>query len=339
MSYFGVANVTFSIFAIIFLYFPLSSSFLTLQVLIYSIYITNLLKIIYRNGRPYWQSNILDVVCNSGYGNPSGHSVTSTAYYLTLPHIVTNFEFFKKDIKGKILRIIIFLLFIILGALVMISRVILGAHSINQVIYGFSLGLGIYFIAIYILSYHTYNPDTFINHITNCFVVLIYMIFHLFILALLIIMYFTLEDNRKVKYKVEMDIFNGKRCKVKEKYLMLKHDGFFQGLALTSIIGAHLGIILLIFFLKKYNYIINGYITEFNQSSIIRWIIRLPILILSGIFMLLNFTIPGDSSLSIIYIFKSSLSFFFTNIGIFFVGIFICINCNLANENITRIFQ
>ena len=83
ISYFGEAKGTFPIFGIIFVFFPLSSSFLTLQALIYSIYITNLFKMIYRNGRPYWESEILDVVCNSGYGNPSGHSVTSTAYYLT----------------------------------------------------------------------------------------------------------------------------------------------------------------------------------------------------------------------------------------------------------------
>jgi len=337
MSYFGVAKVTFPIFAIIFLFFPLSSSFLTLQVLIYAIYITNLLKIIYRNERPYWESTKLDVVCNSGYGNPSGHSVTSTAYYLTLPHIVTNFEFFKKDIKGKILRIVIFILFIALGSLVIISRVILAAHAINQVIYGFTLGIGIYFITIFILSYHTYKPDIFIYHITNCIVVLVYMIFHISILILLIIIYLTFDDNQIIKYKIESDIFNGERCKIKKKYLMLKHDGFFQGLAETSIIGAHLGIIILVYLLKKNNYAINGYITEFNKSSVKRWLLRLPILIISGIFMILNFTIPGDTSLSIIFIFKSALSFFFTTLGIFFIGIFISIHCNLANENITRI--
>ena len=30
---------------------------------------------IYRNRRPYWESDILDIVCNSGYGNPYGHSL------------------------------------------------------------------------------------------------------------------------------------------------------------------------------------------------------------------------------------------------------------------------
>ena len=336
MSLFGIAGVTFPIFSIIFLFFPLSSSFLTLQILIYSIYITNLFKIIYRNGRPYWESDILDLVCNSGYGNPSGHSVTSTAYYLTLPHIITNLELFRKDIKGKVLSIIIFCLFIILGALVIISRVILAAHSINQVIYGFTLGLGIYFVEIYILSYHTYKPHEFINHITNFLTVLIYMIFHLSILILLIIIYFVLGDEQTIKYNIEKDIFNEKRCKIKNEYLMLKHEGFFQGLAITAILGAHLGIILLVYLLKKNNYNINGYITQFNNSSIKKWLIRLPILLISGIFIILYFCVPGDSPLSIIFIFKSSLSFFLTTLGIYFVGIFICIYYNFANECIVR---
>ena len=53
--------------------------------------------------------------------------------------------------------------------------------------------------------------------------------------------------------------------------------------------------------------------------------------------MLLYFCIPGSSPLSVIFIFKSAISFFLTTLGIFFVGIFISIHCNLANERIERI--
>ena len=163
------------------------------------------------------------------------------------------------------------------------------------------------------------------------------MIFHLSILILLIIIYFVLSDEQTIKYNIEKYIFNGKRCKLKKEYLMLKHDGFFQGLAITAIIGAHLGIILLVYLLKKNNYIINGYITQFNNSSIKKWLIRLPILLISGIFIILYFCVPGDSPLAIIFIFKSSLSFFLTTLGIYFVGIFICIHYNFSNECIVRI--
>mgnify|MGYP002625668217 CR=1 FL=1 len=336
MSVFGTASITFPVFFVIFLFFPISSSFLTLQSLIYSAYLTNLLKIIYRNGRPYWESELLDVVCNSGYGNPSGHSVTSTAYYLTLPHIVTNFPFFSRDIKGRIVKFIIFILFIILAVLVMCSRVILAAHAINQVLYGFTLGLGIYLVLIYILSYHTYSPDKFLNHITNKIVVLIYMIFHIAITVLLIVIYFTIDDNKRLKYEIYTNIFNGIRCKEKKKYLVLKYDGFFQALAIVAILGAHLGIILLIQLLKVNNYIINGAIIEFNKSSVKRWLLRLPILIVSGVLILLYYLVPGGKPLAIIFIFKSALSFFLTAFGIYFVGIFISILCNLANEEIKR---
>ena len=337
MSIFGEAKATFPIFGLIFVFFPLSSSFLTLQTLIYSIYITNLFKIIYRNGRPYWESELLDVVCNSGYGNPSGHSMTSTAYYLTLPHIVTNFQFFKSGKKNLILRIIIFCLFIIFGSLIMVSRVMLAAHAINQVIYGFSLGFGIYLVNIYLLSYHTYSSEKFLEHIINKFVSIFYILFHIILLIILIVVYVVIEDDKDIEYKSYNYIFNGIRCKIKNKYLMLKNDGFFQALSLTSLLGAHLGIIVLIFTLKKLNYIINGFIIEFNKSSIKKWLIRLPILLLSGIFIILYFCIPGDISLAVIFIFKSALPFFLTTFGIYFLGIFICIHYNLSNENIKLI--
>ena len=88
--------------------------------------------------------------------------------------------------------------------------------------------------------------------------------------------------------------------------------------------------------LKINNYIINGSIIEFNRSSVKRWLIRLPILIVSGIFILLYYLIPGDKSLAVIFIFKSALSFLLTSFGIYFVGIFISIICNLANEEIKK---
>ena len=336
MSLFGLAKITFPIFAIIFLFFPLSSSYLTLQVLIYSIYVTNLFKIIYRNGRPYWYSDILDIVCNSGYGNPSGHSLTSAAFYPTLPHIFTNFAFFKKDMIRKILRIIIFVLFHILGFLVMISRVILAAHSLNQIIYGFTLGIGIYFIMVHIISYHTLPSISFIKHIKRFPTILIYMSIHITLLVALIILYFVIDDDKVIKEYVYRYIYNGIRCERKKEYLMLKNDGFFQALAITSMLGAHLGMIILIFLLNKFNYIINEYIVEFNKSSVKRWFLRLPVLLLSGIFILLNFFVSGSNDLSIVFLFKSAISFFLTTLGLFSLGIFLCIRFNIANENIEK---
>ena len=335
-SFFGTNTFCFAIFFVIFIFFPLNSSFLVLQTLNFSNYLTNLLKMIYQNPRPYWKSDILDIVCNSGYGNPSGHSLVSLSFFLVFSHIVTNFDYFRKYKKGNIFRIVIFSFCIILAALVIISRVLLSAHSINQIIYGSLLGIGIYFIEIYIISYHTYPSEEFINHIMKKNVVIIYFIIYVLLIVLLFIIYFSIGDDKYIEKLIYRNIFNGERCDTKKKFQVLKNDGFTQALAVTSIIGAHLGIILLIYVLKKLNYKIE-YINEFNKSSIKRWFIRLPILILSGIFLILYFALPKSCPLAVIIIFKFALPFFLTAFCIYFVGIFICVYFNFANESIIKI--
>ena len=335
-SFFGTNTFCFAIFFVIFIFFPLNSSFLVLQTLNFSNYLTNLLKMIYQNPRPYWRSDILDIVCNSGYGNPSGHSLVSLSFFLVFSHIVTNFDYFRKYKKGNIFRIVIFSFCIILAALVIISRVLLSAHSINQIIYGSLLGIGIYFIEIYIISYHTYPSEEFINHIVRKNVVIIYFIIYVLLIVLLFIIYFSIGDDKYIEKLIYRNIFNGERCDTKKKFQVLKNDGFTQALAVTSIIGAHLGIILLIYVLKKLNYKIE-YINEFNKSSIKRWFIRLPILILSGIFLILHFALPKSCPLAVIIIFKFALPFFLTAFCIYFLGIFICVYFNFANESIIKI--
>jgi len=335
-SFFGTNTFCFLIFFVIFIFFPLNSSFLVLQTLNFSNYLTNLLKMIYQNPRPYWRSDILDIVCNSGYGNPSGHSLVSLSFFLVFSHIVTNFDYFRKYKKGNIFRIVIFSFCIILAALVIISRVLLSAHSINQIIYGSLLGMGIYFIEIYIISYHTYRSEEFINHIVRKNVVIIYFIIYVLLIVLLFIIYFSIGDDKYIEKLIYRNIFNGERCDTKKKFQVLKNDGFTQALAVTSIIGAHLGIILLIYVLKKLNYKIE-YINEFNKSSIKRWFIRLPILIISGIFLILYFVLPKSCPLAVIIIFKFALPFFLTAFCIYFVGIFICVYFNFANESIIKI--
>jgi membrane-associated phospholipid phosphatase len=336
ISFFGTNLFCFGVFFIIFIFFPLNSSFLVLQSLNFADYLTNLFKIIYRNPRPYWKSNRLDIVCNSGYGNPSGHSVIGLSFYLVLWHVFTNFDFFRKNKKGQILRIIIFCFFSVLIVLIIISRFFLSSHSINQILYGTLLGFGIYFLEIHIISYHTYSSKQFIKHIVSQNVVLIYFIIYAFLLGLLLVIYFCFDDDKFLENFIFANIFNGERCDKKRKYQVLKTTGFTQALGITSIIGAHLGTILLIYVLKKFNYKIDN-INEFNRTSIKKWFMRLPILILSVIFVILYIAVPKSSTLAIIVIFKFALAFFLTGFGIYFTGIFICIYCNFGNENIKKI--
>ena len=336
ISFFGTNLFCFGVFFIIFIFFPLNSSFLVLQSLNFADYLTNLFKIIYRNPRPYWKSNRLDIVCNSGYGNPSGHSVIGLSFYLVLSHVFTNFDFFRKNKKGQILRIIIFCFFSVLIVLIIISRFFLSAHSINQILYGTLLGFGIYFLEIHIISYHTYSSKQFIKHIVSQNVVLTYFIIYAFLLGLLLVIYFCFDDDKFLENFIFANIFNGERCDKKRKYQVLKTTGFTQALGITSIIGAHLGTILLIYVLKKFNYKIDN-INEFNRTSIKKWFMRLPILILSVIFVILYIAVPKSSPLAIIVIFKFALPFFLTAFGIYFFGVFICVRFNLVNKDIIKL--
>ena len=332
----AIIIICFTLFVIIYLFFPLSSSFLVFQSANFANYIVNLFKIIYRSPRPYWESTILDTTCETGYGNPSGHSLVSVSFFFVMAHIYTNFNFFRKTNKGKFLRIIIFFFFICLAYLIVISRLLLSAHSMNQIIYGSLLGIGVYFLEIYILSYHTYSSEEFIQHMTKIRNVIIYMILYVSMLILLIIIYFSVEDNKRIERQINKNVYNGIKCNFKRKFELLKLDGFTKALTINSLIGGYLGIVLLIHFLKKLNFSLE-YVNIFNRSSPKRWLIRLPILILSGIFFILYIAIPKSSPISIIVIFKFALAFFLTGFGIYFPGIFICIYCNFGNENIKKI--
>ena len=332
---FGGEIIIFPLYLVIFLFFPLNISFLVLIIIIYSSYITGLFKMIYKEARPYWESDILDIVCEKGYGNPSGHSLVSTCLYFSLPHIIINYF---SSLKNKIiLKIIIFSIFIILALLITISRFILSAHSINQIIYGFCLGFGLYSLFINNLCYHTYEPLKFLLYILQLRVLIIFTIINIVLILVSIISYFLIKENENYKKSVINNIFNGIRCKYPNKYNTFKHGSLFQCLLITALIGAHLGLKILLILLIKNKYNINLYINQFNQSSFKRWVLRLLLLIASMLGIGIYLVVPGNSDLIYIFLFKISLAFFLGLFGLHSIGIFLSIYLNIANENISNI--
>ena len=329
LSFFGQEFWYAIVFGIIFLLMPINFSFLILQALVYSSYGNNALKMIYQSDRPNWISEYLTFSCNYGYGNPSGHSFTCICIYLTLSHILITY--FKMSL---LVKIIIFIFFILASFLIIISRLILGAHSINQVLYGFNLGLGVYFILIYFIGYHKYNSISFIQHIKNIKINFIYYIIHSILLFINILIYF--KTKTKDHYLYENKIFNGIRCKRKNPFNKYKNNGFFQSLIIISLIGAQLGINLLFIILKNKNYIINSAIIEWNKSKYKYIFLKVPIIIFSSFGIILYFIIPNNSSLTIIFIFKCGIPFFLSTFGIYCVGIYLCIYLKIANLEIYR---
>ena len=51
----------------------------------FALFVMYVLKMVYRNPRPYWVSNKIEAWhCESDFGNPSGHSLGSMAQAVTL---------------------------------------------------------------------------------------------------------------------------------------------------------------------------------------------------------------------------------------------------------------
>ena len=330
ISFFGAEFAAVFFTLLIFLFMPLNYSFLILQCIIYSAYFTNTLKMIYQSDRPSWKSKYLTYSCDNGFGNPSGHAFTSINLYLCLVHI-----FMKYFIVRGVLRILFFMLGISISILIILSRVILAAHSINQILYGSCLGIGVYFILIHNIGYHNYSSIEFYQHIKKKKVKKIYYIINTFLLILTVFIYlFTKNQDTS---EIEKNVFNGIRCPIKPEYKKFKNDGLFQALSITALLGAQFGIDMLFILLKNNNYMINYSLIEWNKNKKFKYgFLRFIVILVSSFGILFYFTFPEEINIFFIFVFKSAMAFFLGMAGIYSLGIFLCIKFKIANKDIYK---
>ena len=67
----------------VFLFIPLNKVFIMTFLLIFTGYVDHTSKILYRQERPLWLNEEIDVHSqhSCGYGNPSGHALSSSCLY------------------------------------------------------------------------------------------------------------------------------------------------------------------------------------------------------------------------------------------------------------------
>lgn len=126
-------------------------------------FLTGFLKMIYMNPRPYFMSNdILSVSHEKGWGNPSGHSLTAVCFFLSLWRIMFQSKYlkYKENLKSYS-----FLSTLILIFFIMYSRVLIAAHSLNQIIFGGLLGFSVFYLFFFVLEIDTENPEQLLNFI------------------------------------------------------------------------------------------------------------------------------------------------------------------------------
>lgn len=110
------------------------------------------LKMLFERARP---DDILPLIEQGGYSFPSGHAVTSMAFYGMLLFLVQTRREDRK--KANMLSLVLLLLIVLIGP----SRIYLGVHYPTDVLAGWAEGVFVA-TAVYMLAYK-FVPRSFLN--------------------------------------------------------------------------------------------------------------------------------------------------------------------------------
>lgn len=155
---YGVSISYFIFLAIL----PYSEIIFVLITVGFAAYLSGLHKQLLHDGRPYWVSDKVDAIyCNILYGNPSGHavyffSVIPTIFYLlfyakTRDRYSIGWNYYTHSKWYWAFYWITLILIIFIGIPSTLSRLYLGAHTIDQMIYGALIGSVTFVYSIFIL--------------------------------------------------------------------------------------------------------------------------------------------------------------------------------------------
>ena len=220
----------------IFCFFSLIESSVYIFGLIFVLHFHSMMKIWYGNIRPFWENkDLFQEICDGGFGNPSGHSITSTYLYLMLFIYLSQTKLLY---KRYIIQILLFLLLLALIILIILSRLILGMHSINQVIYGSTLGLNVVLYISIVFKLHQmpiiYYKKLFKEKI---YIIIIFSLI-LFLSIFSIISNFAF-DNKSIIKKYEKVL--NEKCKNLPEYRKFNLDGLYGSFIIFCLLGMYSG--------------------------------------------------------------------------------------------------
>jgi undecaprenyl-diphosphatase len=323
---FGTLGVIIPLIIIFFLWFPINKSYTFLSVVIYSVFFDNLLKMIYGSPRPFWIDPSLAQACDGGFGNPSGHAFSSSAIYLTLWHLlITQVSYFKKFV----VRVILLCLFLGLIIAILLSRLYLGVHGINQILHGSLLGTGFYYLYMNIFTIHNMEGKQFFAFIRNTSYIIYFSCKYIIWIALSLLLYF-LTDNDPSQWTANIN----QVCPNLQSWRKFNNDGLFGALTIFALIGAYYAIVTLAYVVKdiyvdKEDAINKWYIGGLKQN-----LVKIGFTLLFATPIILNFALPSSMNLALVYIFKIALPYLLTMFGLYFCTIYVCIKTGYANPEI-----
>jgi membrane-associated phospholipid phosphatase len=330
LTQFGTQHVFIPLLIICVLFLPINKSYTYITVLIYSAYFDNLMKILYGNPRPFWVDTSLYKSCNGGFGNPSGHSFSSSSVFLAFWHLITDYPFFKQSATGIILRIFLLVLFILLIFTIMLTRLFLGVHSVNQVLYGFSLGVALYFIIFHLAELHKLKAEEFFYLFKKKLYIVVFSIWYAVLITVGVLVW-KYKTNDTSQWSGPLSL----NCPTLNEYRTFNNDGLFGILVLCCLIGSHYGIVFLVYLFEKGH---PNRLDELNNwyksKSFMCHVYRILVMVAFALPMILVVAISGTSSLAVIFVFKVSVPYLFTLFGFYGPAIFLIIKWKFGNQEI-----
>ena len=341
---FGCDYCCFIFLCIIFSLFSLVQTFIYIIGLIFCVYIQSLMKIIYGNSRPFIDDpNLFKGLCDGGFGNPSGHSLISVFIYLTFFHYLIKLKYISDN---KLLKILLGILFSIITFLIMLSRYILGLHSINQIIFGALLGLWLFHFIYILFKFDNISMITYRKIYQKTKYISIISISCL----LLIILPFWCSKrfNRKVNY-INLNEKLNYSCSQVKAYKRFNNEGIFGCLIILSLIGFYYGQIIFWNIFDKYYknnmnnpnndyYLIDELLNKWNKNKCfildkkenVYIFIKFLLVCLSPIFI---FFFTESNSVIILLILKFGLPLFLISFLFFSFGLYWLILIYLGNKD------
>ena len=293
--------------------------------LLFSIYLHCVLKGLYREERPYWINNkLFQGECQTGFGNPSGHSFNSFYFYMTFSDLIV-INLIRKKFHYFI-EYLIYLIFFIWCALIAFSRLVMGVHSINQILYGSSFGFMIFITFSYIFRIYEMPLIYYIKYFKKKKFIKIFHLIFILLIIISVVSYYTLDNNVNIERYNTM-IHN--LCPKVKKYKILNVDSLHGSLVIIILFGIYSGQCVYWHLITKKNYIelkkaedIEKIDKIYNKKNIFfikrifkNWIVFLKIICLLFLVLcplVLNFAISSKNNLYIILVFKFSFSYYFT---------------------------
>lgn len=227
---------------------------------------TGILKMIYMSPRPYFMDKeILAMSLEKGWGNPSGHSLTAVCFFLSFWKILFQDKYLKQ--KNK-LKNVSFIAALILIGLIAYSRFLIGAHSLNQILFGILLGFSIFYFYFFILDIDTERAEQFLSFIDlnnknkflfSCskkipnYVILI--VLNVIFLSLAIFLYYlNIGSEHETHYKnIIFERFNAINVEQPAEWKILQAEGFVNFSFFLANISLFIGLTLEFHFTFKQN--------------------------------------------------------------------------------------